>query len=115
MADTQQKYDGTLSQINALQLERNALTAETQRLSELSQASLDRLEAIGDSDTVLLIIERRQIEAALTDMRPARYLQQTLLGLITQMIRPRSTSRTSKPSNKPDSGCSKPCGWRASD
>ena len=49
MADTQQKYDGTLSQINALQLERNALTAETQRLSELSQASLDRLEAIGDS------------------------------------------------------------------
>ena len=86
MADTQQKYDGTLSQINALQLERNALTAETQRLSELSQASLDRLEAIGDSDTVLLIIERRQIEAALTDMRAERdTLQQTLLDLITQI------------------------------
>ena len=86
MADTQQKYDGTLSQINALQLERNALTAETQRLSELSQASLDRLEAIGDSDTVLLIIERQQIEAALTDMRAERdTLQQTLLDLITQI------------------------------
>ena len=86
MADTQQKYDGTLSQINALQLERNALTAETQRLSELSQAGLDRLEAIGDSDTVLLIIERRQIEAALTDMRAERdTLQQTLLDLITQI------------------------------
>lgn len=86
MADTQQKYDGTLSQINALQLERNALTAETQRLSELSQASLDRLEAIGDSDTVLLIIERQQIEATLTDMRAERdTLQQTLLDLITQI------------------------------
>ena len=86
MADTQQKYDGTLSQINALQLERNALTAETQRLSELSQASLDRLEAIGDSDTVLLIIERQQIEAALNDMRAERdTLQQTLLDLITQI------------------------------
>ena len=86
MADTQQKYDGTLSQINALQLERNALTAETQRLSELSQASLDRLEAIGDSDTVLLIIERRQIEAALNDMRTERdTLQQSLLDLITQI------------------------------
>ncbi|OUT57050.1 MAG: hypothetical protein CBB71_16800 [Rhodopirellula sp. TMED11] len=86
MADTQQKYDGTLSQINVLQLERNALTAETQRLSELSQASLDRLDAIGDSDTVLLIIERRQIEAALTNMRAERYtLQQTLLDLITQI------------------------------
>ena len=44
------------------------------------------MEAIGDSDTVLLIIERRQIEAALTDMRAERdTLQQTLLDLITQI------------------------------
>ena len=115
MADTQQKYDGTLSQINALQLERNALTAETQRLSELSQASLDRLEAIGDSDTVLLIIERQQIEATLTDMRAERdTLQQTLLDLITQIDAAKVDIEDIEAEHRPDA-CSKPCGWRASD
>ncbi len=86
LAEVRQKYDDTLGQINALQLERNALTAENGRLSELSEASLKRLEDIGDSDTVVLIIERQQIETALIEMKGERdMLQQTLLDLITQI------------------------------
>ena len=49
-AETQQKYDETLGEITALQLERDALAAEKSRLTELVSVSEERLAAIGDGD-----------------------------------------------------------------
>ena len=61
-AETQQKYDEILGEVTALQLERDALAAEKSRLSDMVSVAEERLAAIGDADSITLIVDRRALE-----------------------------------------------------
>ena len=85
-AEVQQKYDETLGEVTALQLERDALAAEKSRLSDLVSVAEERLETIGDSDSISLIIDRRELEKEIESAVVERgALQQTLSDLIAQI------------------------------
>ena len=85
-AETQQKYDEILSEVTALQLERDALAAEKSRLSDLVSVAEERLIAIGDADSVTLIINRRELKKSLEDAKAEKtVLQQTLSDLLSQI------------------------------
>jgi chemotaxis protein MotB len=85
-AETQQKYDEILGEVTALQLERDALAAEKSRLSDLVSVAEERLIAIGDADSVTLIINRRELKKSLEDAKAEKtVLQQTLSDLLSQI------------------------------
>ncbi|MGA0235247.1 MAG: OmpA family protein [Alphaproteobacteria bacterium] len=85
-AETQQKYDEILGEVTALQLERDALTAEKSRLSDLVSVAEERLVAIGDLDSVALIINQRELAAALEDAKAEKtVMQQQLSDLLAQI------------------------------
>lgn len=85
-AETQQKYDEILGEVTALQLERDALAAEKSRLSDLVSVAEERLVAIGDLDSVALIINQRELAAALEDAKAEKtVMQQQLSDLLAQI------------------------------
>ena len=85
-AETQQKYDEILGEVTALQLERDALAAEKSRLSDLVSVAEERLAAIGDLDSVALIINQRELATALEDAKAEKaVLQQQLSDLLAQI------------------------------
>lgn len=85
-AETQQKYDEILGEVTALQLERDALAAEKSRLSDMVSVAEERLAAIGDADSITLIVDRRALETDLADAKAEKtVLQQTLSDLLSQI------------------------------
>jgi len=85
-AETQQKYDEILGEVTALQLERDALAAEKSRLSDMVSVAEERLAAIGDADSITLIVDRRALEKDLADAKAEKtVLQQTLSDLLSQI------------------------------
>lgn len=85
-AEIQQKYDEILGEVTALQLERDALAAEKSRLSDLVSVAEERLAAIGDLDSVALIINQRELAKTIEDATAEKaVLQQTLSDLLAQI------------------------------
>lgn len=85
-AEIQQKYDETLGEVTALQLERDALAAEKSRLSDLVSVAEERLAAIGDADSITLIIDRRNLKQSIEEATAEKaVVQQTLSDLLAQI------------------------------
>lgn len=86
LAEIQQKYDETLNEITALQLEADALSGDNERLSNTLSVAEERLVAIGDADSVTIILEQQKLRASLEEMRAEHAAtQQSLSDLIGQI------------------------------
>lgn len=86
MADIQQKYDETLNEITALQLEADALSGDNERLSNALSVAEERLIAIGDADSVTIILEQQKLRASLAAMQAEHAAMQQSLSDLTDQI-----------------------------
>lgn len=86
IADIQQKYEDTIGEVTALRLEVDALSGDNERLSNTLSVAEERLIAIGDADSVTIILEQQKLKASLLEMQEEHAaLQQSLSDLIGQI------------------------------